>query len=41
MHNQSEHKIVIQNKPQGLWCDALGLALIELGVSFLNLNFSV
>jgi hypothetical protein len=29
MHNQVKHKVKLQNKRQGHWLDALGLALIQ------------
>jgi hypothetical protein len=37
MHNQVKHKVKPQNKRQGHWLDAPGLALFLLGVNTLNL----
>jgi hypothetical protein len=33
MHNQVKHKVKHQNKRQGHWLNALGLALIQINVS--------
>jgi hypothetical protein len=38
MHSHTQHKDSDSNKSQGWWCDAPGLALIRIGVSFLDLN---
>jgi hypothetical protein len=37
MHNQVKHKVKLQNKIQGHWLDAPGLALVLLGVNALDL----
>jgi hypothetical protein len=33
IHNQTSHKVAIQNKSQGIWWDAPGLALLKSNVS--------
>jgi hypothetical protein len=38
MHNQVKHKVKLQNKRQGYWLDAPGLALIINNVSIFTLG---
>jgi hypothetical protein len=41
MHNQVNHKVKLQNKRQGHWLDALGLALITTMLASSPLNACV